>query len=306
VEDPGYPPLRDVFSAMGAVICPVRVDHEGVVVDDIPREAAIICVTPSHQFPLGVVMSPHRRLSLLARAEASNAVIVEDDYDGEFRFHSRPLDALQTLDRESRVFYVGTFSKCMSPSLRLGFVVCPPWAKNALVRAKHLSDRNCSMANQEALAAFISEGHLARHIRHMRGVYGERRRALLAAVGTYCTNHLEPFAAMAGLHIAARLQWMIDAEEVVSRAAAAGVGIRSIAEFAARKTTLAGFVFGYGAVAEGAIEAGIQHLSCILQRVGSATRRRAVQKRQPGNRHRNSEVTSLAMSRRTRQDPSRR
>src|SRR5262249_16032743 len=120
---------------------------------------------------------------------------------------------------------------------------------------------------------------LARHIRHMRGVYGGRRRALLEAVETYCTDDLEPFAAMAGLHIAARLQWTSDAEEVVRRAAAAGVGIRSIAEFAARRTTVAGFVFGYGAVAERTIEAGIQHLSCILQHVGSATRRRAVQKK---------------------------
>jgi len=271
-EEPGYPAVRDVFSAMGAVVCPVRVDQEGLVVDEIPREAAVICVTPSHQFPLGVAMSPHRRLSLLARADASNAVIVEDDYDGEFRFHARPLDALQTLDRDSRVFYVGTFSKCMSPALRLGFVVCPPWARNALVRAKQLSDWNCSMASQEALAAFMTEGHLARHIRRMRGVYAGRRRALLAALRTYCSTHLEPFAAIAGLHIAARLQSTSDAEEIVRRASVAGIGIRSIAEFAAGKSTPCGFVFGYGAIAERAIAAGIQGLGGILRRVGAETR----------------------------------
>ena len=269
VEEPGYRPLRDVFAAMGAIIYSVRVDQEGLVVDEIPREAGIVCVTPSHQFPLGVVMSAHRRLSLLARAEASNAVIVEDDYDGEFRYHSRPLDALQTLDRRARVFYVGTFSKCMSPDLRMGFVVCPPWAKNALVRAKQLGDRNSSVAKQEALAAFITEGHLVRHIRRMRTIYAGRRRALLAALGTYCGDHLEPFPAMAGLHIATRLRLKADTEEIVRRAAAAGVGVRSIAEFATGQETPAGFVFGFGAAAEPKIETDIKRLGRILQLVNS-------------------------------------
>jgi GntR family transcriptional regulator/MocR family aminotransferase len=152
LEEPGYPPMRGAFAQAGAVLAPVAVDEDGLVAEAIPPDAAIVCVTPSHQFPLGAAMSPARRQALLAFAERADAVIVEDDYDGEFRFETRPLDALQTLDRAGRVIYVGTFSKSLSPDLRLGFAVCPPWALDALARAKQLSDWNCAVADQEALA----------------------------------------------------------------------------------------------------------------------------------------------------------
>src|SRR5262249_54566255 len=144
------------------------------------------------QFPLGMAMSARRRAALLDFAQARGAVVIEDDYDGEFRHAGRPLDALQTLDRADSVFYVGTFSKSLFPALRLGFVVTPPWARAALIRAKQLTDWHGAVLAQDTLAAFIAEGHLARHVRKMRRVYGERRAALLEALTRHCGEALQP------------------------------------------------------------------------------------------------------------------
>ena len=137
IEDPGYPPLRAPFAAAGARIVPVRVDAEGIVVEEIPADAAIICVCPSHQFPLGMPLSPRRRSALVELARRTGAAIVEDDYDGEFRYGGSPLDALRSDASQDHVFYVGSFSKSMLPALRLGFVIAPNWALPALVAAKN-------------------------------------------------------------------------------------------------------------------------------------------------------------------------
>ena len=143
-EDPGYPPMRVPFAAAGAKLMPVGVDDEGIRVDLIPPEARIICVCPSHQFPLGMTMTPRRRQALLELARRRGAVIVEDDYDGEFRYEGSPVAALYGLDASDVVFYVGTFSKCMLPALRLGFLIAPRWALGALVVAKNSLDWHCS------------------------------------------------------------------------------------------------------------------------------------------------------------------
>lgn len=264
VEEPGYPPARATFAQAGAVLAPVPVDKEGLIVEAIPADAAIVYVTPSHQFPLGAPMSPARRQALLAFAERADAVIVEDDYDGEFRYEARPLDALQTLDRAGRVIYVGTFSKCLSPDLRLGFAVCPPWAVDAIARAKQLSDWNCSVAEQEVLAEFIVEGRLARHVRRMGKVYGERRRRLLAGLHEHCGKWLTPLPALAGLHVAARLGPGLDAERIARRAANEGLEIRTIASFATSSEPMHGFVLGYGAENEETIVAATRRLGAIL------------------------------------------
>jgi GntR family transcriptional regulator/MocR family aminotransferase len=265
LEEPGYPPLREAFAQAGAVLAPVPVDEEGIIVDAIPPEASIVCVTPSHQFPLGAAMSAARRQALLAFAERADGVVVEDDYDGEFRFEARPLDALQTLDRTGRVIYVGTFSKCLSPHLRLGFAVCPPWAVDALARAKQLSDWNCAVTDQEILADFISEGHLGRHLRRMRRIYGERRRLLLAGLADVCGDWLTPLPAMAGLHVSARLRDGLDADLIARRALDDGMEIRTIANFTAGSNPLQGFVLGYGAENEEVIATAIGQLGSILR-----------------------------------------
>src|SRR5690349_3441594 len=217
IENPGYPPARMAFAAHGAKIVPVRVDAEGLVVEKIPREARIVYVTPSHQFPLGCAMSARRRAALLDFAAANGAVVVEDDYDGEFRFGGRPLDALQTLDRAECVFYVGTFSKSLFPSIRLGYVVAPPWAQRALGAAKQSADWHCAVLEQEALAAFINEGHLARHVRKMREIYGARRKTLLDALTTHFEPWLTPLASAAGLHLSATAAPSVDVDSLVER-----------------------------------------------------------------------------------------
>jgi GntR family transcriptional regulator/MocR family aminotransferase len=260
VENPGYPPARAVFAAAGAVVQRVRLDSEGIVVADIPPTAKVIYVTPSHQFPLGVPMSQRRRLQLLEFAERANAVIIEDDYDGEYRFQDRPLDALQTLDRSKRVFYVGTFSKCMLRDIRLGFVVCPSWALDALARAKQLSDGYCSVASQHALTDFIEEGHLVRHVRRTRNVYARRRSVLLQSLKEHCSGWLRPFPAMAGLHIAAAVSNRGGARSLVAAAANNGIGLRDIAEFAVGKTSSGGVVIGYGCTDETVIPSAVTAL----------------------------------------------
>jgi GntR family transcriptional regulator/MocR family aminotransferase len=162
LEDPGYPPLRGSFLAAGAKVSAVPVDAEGLAVDRLPSQTRVICVTPSHQFPLGSVMSARRRGDLLDFAQARGAVVIEDDYDGEFRFGDRPLDALQTLDRAACVFYVGTFSKSLLPGIRLAYIVAPPWARPALVAAKALADGHCCTLIQDTLAALLAARAAAR------------------------------------------------------------------------------------------------------------------------------------------------
>ncbi|HUU36196.1 MAG TPA: PLP-dependent aminotransferase family protein, partial [Vicinamibacterales bacterium] len=180
VEDPGYSRVRLLFASLGARVTGVPVDDEGLVVDAIPRRARVVYVTPSHQFPLGTTMSLRRRAALLAWADRCGGVIIEDDYDSELRFGGGPLDPLQSLDRSGRVIYVGSFSKVLLPTLRVGFLVAPASLQPALQAAKQLTDWHGELATQAALARFIDEGLLARHIRTATRDYA-RRNARIAA-----------------------------------------------------------------------------------------------------------------------------
>jgi GntR family transcriptional regulator/MocR family aminotransferase len=260
VEDPGYARLRAAFAAAGAKIVPVPVDDEGLMVERLPRAAKVICVTPSHQFPLGTPMSMGRRAALLEFAQARGAAVIEDDYDGEFRFGGRPLDALQTLDRAASVFYVGTFSKSLFPAIRLGFVVSPPWARHALVTAKQITDWHCGVLTQDTLAAFIAEGHLARHVRKMRQIYGRRREMLLSCLQKDFAGWLRPIAPEAGLHMAALTDTAFDSDAFVKRAEQSKVGVSSLRPFYAGRPAKSGLVFGYGTIDESAIREGLANL----------------------------------------------
>ncbi|HEY7611055.1 MAG TPA: PLP-dependent aminotransferase family protein [Alphaproteobacteria bacterium] len=264
-ENPGYPPLRDAFAAAGAAVRPVPVDGEGLVVERLPTEARIVCVTPSHHSPLGPTMSLRRRTALLEFAHARGAAIVEDDYDGEFRFAGRPLDALQTLDRGESVFYVGTFSKSLFPALRLGFVVAPPWARPALIAAKRLTDWHGPVLAQDTLAPFIAEGHLARHLRKMRRVYAERRAILLKALAHHCPGRIVPIPSEAGMHIAARLAGDLRADAVAARAAAAGIGVQSLGAYFNAKPARNGLAFGFGMIQAERIDEGIRRLAEVIR-----------------------------------------
>jgi GntR family transcriptional regulator / MocR family aminotransferase len=265
VESPGYPPLCAAFAAAGARIEAVPVDGEGLIVERLPAATRVICVTPSHQFPLGVAMSLRRRAALLEFARRRGAVIIEDDYDGEFRLAGRPLDALQTLDRDASVFYVGTFSKSLFPALRLGYVVAPGWARAALIAAKQVSDWHGAVLAQDTLAAFIGEGHLARHVRKMRRVYGERRAILQQALADLCGERLTLYAGECGLHLAARLDTRVNASTLGRELALQGVGLQALARYAVGRAAPNGIAFGYGLVQTTQIEAGVRLIAKALR-----------------------------------------
>lgn len=180
MEDPGYPPARQLFQALGARMQSVPVDDQGLCVEQIEDGTRLIYVTPSHQFPLGMPMAAPRREALLARAAELGALIIEDDYDCEFRYQGPAAEALQRMDRHGLVAYVGTFSKTLLPELRLGYAVLPPAVLQAACVAKHLSDWHSPTLQQWALARFLAEGHLNKHIRRCHEVYSARRERILA------------------------------------------------------------------------------------------------------------------------------
>lgn len=266
VEWPGYPPLAQSFAGAGAAIVPVPVDDEGLQADALPEDAGIACVTPSHQSPLGAALSMPRRLELLDWASRADAIVVEDDYDGEFRYGARPLDALQTLDRHGRVFYVGTFSKSLFPSLRVGFLIAPAWARDALIAAKRLSDPYCDDRAQAALAAFIDRGELARHVRRMQRIYAARREALLDAMEGPLSRWLRPLPSEAGLHLAAVLRDPQQQARVQAAAQRHLPGATSIAEYAHAADAMPGLLFGFGCIDREEIATRLQALRRALAR----------------------------------------
>lgn len=269
VEDPGYPPMRAAFAAAGARLAPVPVDDLGLDVDRIPAGCQIVCVTPSHQFPRGVTLAAERRRRLMAFAHDTPAVVIEDDYDSEFRFGRRPLDALKTLDRAGRVFYVGTFSKSLYPALRLGYVVAPRWALPALVAAKQVADWYSSTLTQDMVTAFIEEGHLLRHARRMQAIYRARREALVAAVERHLGARAEVLPSEAGLHMAVRLRASPGPlEDIAARAAAAGVRVETLARYALDRDGLAldddALLFGYGRIDAARMDDALRRLARCL------------------------------------------
>jgi GntR family transcriptional regulator/MocR family aminotransferase len=264
LEDPGYPPLRAAFEAACGKVVAVPVDHDGLIVDKLPRNADIVCVTPSHQFPLGCVLSAQRRAELLDFAQSRDGVIIEDDYDGEFRYTDRPLDALQTLDRQESVFYVGTFSKSLLPTLRLGYVVAPPWARAPLLAAKAVSEGSCCGLTQGILALLITGGHLARHVRKMQPIYGHRRQILLDTLHRDLSRWLEPMPSAAGLHVAAALKVPLNDKAVEAAALRQGIGVRALSAFSSRRGSPTGLAFGFGAISDSDIAQGLVALSRVL------------------------------------------
>jgi GntR family transcriptional regulator / MocR family aminotransferase len=262
VEDPGYGPPRRLLDSMGVRVEGVPVDREGLVVDALPRNTRLVYVTPSHQYPLGVPMSLPRRLALLTWAERNHAAIVEDDYDSEFRFQGRPIEPLQTLDATGRVIYVGSFSKTMLPTLRLGFVVTPPSLTAALHKAKFVTDWHTSMLVQATHARFIDEGGFARHIRKTGGVYRARREKVIKSLTQDFGGCLELIPSAAGLHIAALATAASAGQmaDVARRALAAGVAVQELSKFGVHGPAPAGLVLGYGAIRTASIEEGLRRL----------------------------------------------
>jgi GntR family transcriptional regulator / MocR family aminotransferase len=268
IEDPHYPPMRVAFAAAGAKVTAVGVDSEGLIVDQLPRDARVISICPSHQFPLGVTMSLARRRELLDFAARRGAVVIEDDYDGEFRFAGNPLPALRTSDAANSVFYVGTFSKCMLPALRLGFIVAPTWAMRTLVAAKNCLDWHSPTPIQHAVASFVAEGHLTRHVRTMGKVYGDRRRLLLKLLQESLSDWLTPLPSFYGMHLTALPRRHIDLEAVTQSLGAQGVGIHTLDRYHSKRAPNSGLVLGYGAAESRDIVRGVALLRRALSTKG--------------------------------------
>ncbi|HEU5156771.1 MAG TPA: PLP-dependent aminotransferase family protein [Streptosporangiaceae bacterium] len=265
VEEPGYPQVRLLFRTLGARVAAVPVDAEGLDVTAIPAAARLVYVTPSHQFPLGTPMSLERRAALLEWAERRGAVVIEDDYDSEFRFADRPLEPLQSLDRGGRVIYVGSFSKTMLPMLRLGYLVAPASLRPALRAAKRLADWQGEFTTQAALARFIDDGLLARHVRKAARHYAARHERIGTALRRDLCDWLAPVPSIAGLHVCARLRpdVRVDMAEVLRRADAAGVAVEDLARYCA-ETPQPGLVLGYGAIPLERIDQGLRRLAACF------------------------------------------
>jgi GntR family transcriptional regulator/MocR family aminotransferase len=268
MEDPGYPPARACFAAAGARVVDVPVDGEGLVVERLPAQARLVYVTPSHQFPLGMPMSLSRRVALLQWAQRHAALIVEDDYDGEYRFEGRPLDALKSLDQADTVAYVGTFSKTIFPELRLGYMVPPGALHQALCKARQTVDWHSCMMTQTALAKFMLDGDFARHQRRMHKLYGKRRELLLARLRGPLSPWLEPLESVAGIHLAAYIKQPIGETELIDAAARAGIGLYGLAPFHNRAGARPGLLFGYGATDLEHVERGLTGLERLLPTLG--------------------------------------
>ena len=234
LEDPGYPGARAAFTAAEARIVPVPVDDEGIVVSEGERlapHARLVFVSPSHQHPLGTVMSLPRRRALLRWARGADAWIIEDDYDSEIRYRGRPQPAMQGIDTDDRVIYTGTFSKTLFPALRLGYVVVPPRLIDAFQTARLVADRHSSVVEQAVLADFIARGHYARHLRRMRALYAARQEALLDAARRYAGDLLDVRPTDAGMDVIAWLPAGVDDREVERAALDVGVEARSLSPF---------------------------------------------------------------------------
>lgn len=252
-EEPGYHGARDALGTTGATLRTVPVDGDGLVVSALgnaKQAARAVYVTPSHQYPLGVSMNVARRLALLEWAQRSDAWIIEDDYDSEYRYASRPLGSLQGMDRASRVIYVGTFSKVLFPALRIGYMVVPPSLVDSFVAQRRALDLFSPTLYQLALTDFLREGHFARHLRRMRVVYRKRHDTLVEALRYRLGGVLTIVNAEAGMHLTAWLPPEVDDREVVRCAANRGVIAIALSSCYAGKSRRPGLVLGFGGAGE--------------------------------------------------------
>lgn len=266
IENPGYLLARGAFAAAGGVAVPVPVDAEGLSTDRLPS-ARLAYVTPSHQFPLGGVLSAARRRALLAWARAGAALIVEDDYDGEYRHDVAPVPALQTAD-PARVIYVGTVSKTLSPTLRLGYLVVPADLAPAFAEARRVTDRHTALIGQEALALMLESGAYERHVRAIRRRNAARRAVLLDALAGLPVTVA---GAATGLHLVVWLNGVPAGREaaVIAAAAAAGVGLYPVSALydpAAPRPETAGLILGYAGLDPATIRRGVAVLARVLGR----------------------------------------
>ena len=268
IEEPGYFGAHRALSAGGAELVPVPVDEEGLDVAALRRRGArirAVYVTPSHQYPLGVTMSAARRFALLEWAAQQHAWILEDDYDSEFRYVSRPVAALQGMDARDRVIYIGTFSKALLPGVRLGYVVVPPELWDRFYQARLAFDFFTPTLYQRALAEFLDGGHFERHLRAMRNAYMERRDALLRGLARHCGDELTIHNSDAGLHVTVLLRKGIDDQNLVARLRSRGLAAIPLSNSYLGTARQQGLLLGFGCATPSRILDSTRVLGEMLQ-----------------------------------------
>jgi GntR family transcriptional regulator / MocR family aminotransferase len=268
MEEPGYPGASVVFHAMGAKICPVPVDAEGM---DFERglhrwkRARLVYVTPAHQFPLGVTMTLRRRLAMLEWARRSGTLIFEDDYDSEYRYSGRPVPAMQGLDRSGVVIFAGSFSAVLFPALRLGYMVVPADMVDVFAAAESVSTHHPPLLEQAVLCDFISEGHFARHIRRMRETYAERLGVLVESARERLSALLTISDVEAGLQTIGWLKGRISAERAATFAAERDLEVVPLTRYASGASGNNGLVLGFAAVTPRELRRGVEQLARALE-----------------------------------------
>ena len=267
MEDPGYPGAQQALRNAGAQLAPIPVTSEGMNVEvGLKRypQARLAYVTPSHQFPSSVTMHLSQRSALLQWANQANAWILEDDYDSDYRFSGRPLDALQGLDTAERVIYIGTFSKVLFPALRIGYLIVPPKLISPFTNLCSCTHTHVPILEQLILEAFIAKGYFLRHIRHMREIYAARRALLVELLQRELGDLVEVQPPQAGLHLLCWLPPEMDDQRISQRAGARGLEVTPLSKLALGSLQRGGLVLGYGAVNEQEIRAGVHQLAQVL------------------------------------------
>lgn len=268
VEEPGYPGAHAAFVSAGLKMVPVPIDEEGIdIAEGASRapDARAAYITPSHQYPLGIGMSASRRIDVIQWAERGDAWIIEDDYDSEFRFGARPVPALQGLDPNGRVIYIGTFSKVMFPALRIGYLVIPEDLIASFRSIRETIDIFSPTLTQAAVADFIAEGHFARHLRRMRTLYMHRRDRLAQMISERFSNELRIVGIEAGMHLTALLPDNWDDVELAYRASNVGLSLIPLSTCCLEQPPKRGLVMGYGNVDLEKIESGIDLLGTVIK-----------------------------------------
>jgi GntR family transcriptional regulator/MocR family aminotransferase len=267
IEDPGYMLLRSALNLAGCDLVPVPVDGEGLNVAAgirLCRQAKAAWVTPSHQYPLGVTMSASRRFQLLEWARGAGAWIIEDDYDSEYRYESMPIASLQGLDSDSRVIYIGTFSKTLFPSLRLGYMVIPADLVDRFAAVRRVIDVCPPQLYQAVLADFMREGHYARHIRKMRMLYSERRSALVEAIRSEFGSRLEVTGGAAGMHLAVMLPDGLNDVEIAARAARQNLWLWPLSPAYLGDNPRQGFILGFGSTTAAEMPRAVKRMRSVI------------------------------------------
>ena len=267
IENPGYLGARNCFIGQSANLEPIPVNCEGLNVEFLTqcnRNFKLVYVTPSHQFPTGVTLTLKQRIALLQWAQTTNALIIEDDYDSEYRYGEQPIPALQGMDKNQSVIYIGTFSKTMFPSLRIGYLVVPPNWIPIISKAKWLCDRFVPLLEQYALTDWIRSGYFEQHIRRMRKLYNLRRQVLIRALKKCFGDRVTIVGANAGVHLMVKIKTALSDRVIIQKAAAEGIGLISARGYYLNPQHQGEFVFGYGQLEETQIETGILKLSQIL------------------------------------------